>query len=121
MIDVTRGRRGYNYKCTYTKRKKSGVMDNEELNYRNNTSGTFWAKIISERFNDSNDIGGVFHDYSESITIETECIVHIEKDDLVKFNGKEWRVENVRILPIQKNAEFGKRTSNKTTMVLQRG
>lgn len=120
-VDITRGRRGYNYKCTYWKRKLNGVYDNEELIMRNNPSGTFYAKIVSERTNSSMDIGGVFHDYNDSISIETECKVNIQKDDIVKFNGTKWLVELVRVMPIQKNAEFSRNTSNRTTIVLQRG
>ena len=121
MIDLSRGRREYNYRCTYWKRKTNGVYDNEELIMKNNPNGIFWAKVVSERTNSSLDIGGVFHDCNDSITIETECVVKVEKDDIVKFNGFKWLVENVKVMPIQKNAEFGKRTSNITTIVLQRG
>lgn len=121
MIDLNRSRRGYNYKCFYWKRDASGLMDNEELVHKNKPTGVFYAKIVSSKSNDKQDIAGVFRVGIEGITIETNDIVDLNKDDLVNFDGKTWIVGRVNDDPVQKNAEFGHNTSKKTAIELNKG
>lgn len=121
MIDLNRSRRGYNYKCFYWKRDVNGVMDNEELIHNEKPTGVFYAKIASSKSNDKQDIAGVFRVGVEGITIETNDIVDLERDDLVQFDGKVWSVGRVNDDPVQKNAEFGKTASKKTTIELNKG
>lgn len=121
MIDLNRSRRGYNYKCFYWKRDVSGVYDNEELIHKTRPTGVFYAKIVSSKSNDTQDIAGVFRVGTEGITIETQDIVNLDKDDLIQFSGDMWIVGRVNSDPIQKNAEFGHNVSNKTTIELNKG
>lgn len=121
MIDLNRSRRGYNYKCFYWKRDVSGVYDNEELIHKTRPTGVFYAKIVSSKANDTQDIAGVFRVGTEGITIETQDIVNLDKDDLIQFSGDMWIVGRVNSDPIQKNAEFGHNVSNKTTIELNKG
>jgi hypothetical protein len=121
MIDLNRSRRGYNYKCFYWKRDVNGAMDNEELVHKTNPTGVFYAKIVSSKSNDKQDIAGVFRVGIEGITIETNDIVNLDKDDLIQFDGKIWLVGRVNDDPVQKNAEFGHKVSNKTTIELNKG
>ena len=121
MIDLNRSRRGYNYKCFYWKRDVSGVYDNEELIHKTRPTGVFYAKIVSSKANDTQDIAGVFRVGTEGITIETQDIVNLDKDDLIQFSGDMWIVGRVNSDPIQKNAEFGHNVSNKTTIELTKG
>lgn len=121
MIDLNRSRRGYNYRCFYWKRDVSGVMDNEELIHKTRPTGVFYAKIASSKANDTQDVAGVFRVGSEGITVETQDIVDLDKDDLVQFDGDIWLAGRVNSDPIQKNAEFGHKVSNKTTIELNKG
>lgn len=121
MIDLYRSRRGYNYKCFYWKRDTSGVYDNEELIHKTRPTGVFYAKIVSSKANDTQDVAGVFRVGTEGITIETLDIVNLDKDDLIQFDGNIWIVGRVNNEPLQKNAEFGHKTSNKTTIELNKG
>ena len=121
MIDLNRSRRGYNYKCFYWKRDANGVMDNEELVHKTTPAGVFYAKIVSSKSNDKQDIAGVFRVGIEGITIETNDIVALEKDDLIQFDGKIWIAGRISDDPVQKNAEFGHRTSKKTVIELNKG
>lgn len=121
MIDLNRSRRGYNYKCFYWKRDISGVMDNEELVHKTKPTGIFYAKIVSSKSNDKQDIAGVFRVGIEGISIETNDIVNLDKDDLIQFDGKIWIVGRVNDDPVQKNAEFGHHTSKKTVIELNKG
>lgn len=121
MVDIYRSRRGYNYHCLYWKRDVSEPMDNEDLIYAKKPSGAFYAKIISSKANDVQDIVGVFRVGTEGITIETQDIVYLDKDDLVQFDGKIWIVGRVNSDQIQKNAEFGRAVSNKTIIELDKG
>lgn len=122
MIDIYRSRRGYNYKCTYWTRKENGIMDNEQLIHNNQPNGQFYAKIISSKAKDTNDIAGVFRVGTEGVTIETnDKVMNLDKDDLVKFNNQIWLVGRVNTEAIQKNSEFGQKISYKTTIELNRG
>lgn len=122
MIDLYRSRRGYNYKCFYWNRKTNGIMDNEELIHKQAPTGSFYAKIVSSKANDTNDIAGVFRIGTEGLTLETnDYVTGLEKDDLVLFDSKKWLVGRINTEAIQKNSEFSHRTSYKTTIELNRG
>ena len=121
MIDLNRSRRGYNYRCLYWKRDETGVMDNETLIHKKTPDGVFYAKIVSSKANDTQDVAGVFRVGYEGITIETQDIVHLDKDDIILFDNKKWLVGRVNNDPIQKNAEYSHKTSNKTTIELNKG
>lgn len=121
MVDIYRSRRGYNYKCFYWKRNENIPMDNEELTHNSQPSGVFYAKIISSKANDVQDVAGVFRVGTEGLTIETQDLVNLDKDDLVQFDEKIWIVGRVNSEQIQRNAEFGRRVSNKTIIELDKG
>jgi hypothetical protein len=121
MVDIYRSRRGFNYRCIYWKRKENGIMDNEQLIHNLRPDGIFNAKINSSKANDTQDIAGIFRVGTEGITIETQDYVILDKDDLVQFNEELWLVGRVNSEQIQKNAEFGRRTSNRTIIELNKG
>ena len=121
MVDLFRSRRGYNFKCFYWKRDESGIMDNEQLIHNTLPSGLFYCKIISSKANDTNDIAGVFRVGTEGLTIETQDWVDLDKDDIVQFDEKIWLVGRVNTEQVQKNAEFSRRVSNRTTIELNKG
>ena len=120
MVDLYRSRRGKFYRCQYWSRKTSGVMDNEELIHSTTPSGVFYAKISSSKFNDTRELAGLQYG-TESISIETEDIVEINKNDLIQFKGDIWLVGRVNTDPLQKNSEFSSRESNKTYIELFKG
>ena len=121
MVDIYRKRKGYNYRCLYWKRDVDNPMDNETLVHETKPSGVFYSKIISSKSNEKIDIAGVFRVGTDGITIETEDIVNLKKDDLVEFDNQIWIVGRVNNNPVQKNAEFSRRTSNKTIIELDKG
>lgn len=121
MVDLNRSRRGYNYRCLYWKRDESGIMDNEELVHNKKPDGLFYAKIISSKANDTNDIAGVFRVGTEGLTVETQDFINLDKDDIVQFDENIWLVGKVNTEQIQKNAEFGRKVSNRTTIELNKG
>ena len=121
MVDIYRSRKGYNFRCLYWNRNENGIMDNEELIHSTNPNGIFYAKIISSKAQDKQDIVGVFRVGSESIMIETQDVISINKDDLIQFDNAIWMVGRVNTEPIQKNAEFSRITSVKTTIELYKG
>jgi hypothetical protein len=121
MVDIYRSRKGYNYRCFYWKRDVSQPMDNEELIHTKTPDGVFYSKLASSQANDTQDIAGVFRVGTEGITIETQDNVNIDKDDLIQFDEKIWIAGRINSDPIQKNAEFGRFTSNKTIIELNKG
>lgn len=116
MRDIYRSARTHPYKCVYWKRYINGVMDNEELVIKRQPSGMFYAKISSSHFNDTIDVAGAVRYGVESVTIETNDIVKLDKDDLVQYRRKIWHVDGVNDDPIQKNA-FYSGTESKTTYI----
>ena len=50
-----------------------------------------------------------------------EDLQYLDKDDLVQFDEKVWIVGRVNSEQVQKNAEFGRRVSNKTIIELDKG
>lgn len=121
MVDIYRSRRGYNFRCIYWKRNVDEPMDNEDLVHNKRPDGIFYAKIISSKANDTQDIVGVFRVGIEGLTIETQDSVNLDKDDLVQFDEKIWIVGRVNTEQVQKNAEFGRSVSNKTIIELDKG
>lgn len=121
MVDIYRSRRGKFYKCSYWKRDTNGVMDNEELIHKQSPAGIFYANISSSKYQDMQDIAGVFRVGSERITIETEDFVKVDADDLVSFKGAMWKVIRSNTDPLQKNSEFSSRESAKTYIELIKG
>ena len=96
-------------------------MDNEELVHNKKPDGLFYAKIISSKANDTNDIAGVFRVGTEGLTVETQDFINLDKDDIVQFDENIWLVGKVNTEQIQKNAEFGRKVSNRTTIELNKG
>ena len=121
MVDIYRKRTGYPYKCLYWKRDTSGAMDNEELVHKKVPTGVFYAKISTSKAKDTQDVAGIFRAGTEGLTIETNDIVFLDKDDLVQFNEDIWIVGRVNNEALQKNAEFGRFSSNKTFIELDKG
>lgn len=121
MRDIYQSIKGYNYTCFYWKRNTTQPMDNEEIVHNQQPSGIFHAKIITSKSSDKNDLVGVFRVDVEGMTIETRDIVDLKKDDLIQFDNQIWLVGRVNTDPIQKNAEFGRYVSNKTTIEINRG
>ena len=79
------------------------------------------APLVSSKAKDTQDVAGVFRVGTEGITIETPDIIDLDKDDLVQFDGSVWIVGRVNNDQVQKNAEFGHRTSNITVIELDKG
>ena len=120
VVDLNRSRRDKPYRCLYWNRDLSGVMDNQELIHKKNPSGVFYCKISSSKFNDTQELAGMRYGV-ESITIETEDYIRINKDDLVMFKGDIWLAGRINTDPIQKNAQFSAQESNKTIIELIKG
>ena len=121
MIDVYRQRRGYNFRCLYWKRDASSPMDNERLVHENAPSGVFYARIASSKSSDVQDVAGVFRVGTEGVMLETQDFVDLAKDDLVQFDESIWIVGRVNAEATQRNAEFGRITSTRTTIELDKG
>ena len=119
MIDLDRTRRGYNFKCFYWTRDFK--YDNETLVHNTKPSGLFYARIINNKAQDTQDVAGVFRVGTQNITIETCDVVTLNKDDIVQFDNNIWIVGRVTSYAIQKNAEYSSRYSKQTTIELNRG
>ena len=96
-------------------------MDNEEIIHNYKPDGVFYAKIVSSKSNDTQDIADVFRVGIEGLTLETQDVIDLDKDDLVQFDGYVWLVGRINNDQLQKNAEYGNRTSNKTIIELNKG
>ena len=121
MVDIYNSRRTNHFKCKYWKRNTVHYQDNEELIYRINPEGIFYARIISSKSDSDQDVANVFKVGYEELTLETSDNVNIEHEDIVLFDNALWFVERANSDKKQKNAQYMRNTSKKTTMLIRRG
>lgn len=93
--------------CLYWIRDERNKISPNEWVYQNQASGIFYAKEASPRYNQINQVGGVFAFDRNSITLETEDDVSmLTRGCLVKYNGDLWMVDTVQRVPHKKETEF---------------
>lgn len=120
-IDVTRSRRDTPFKCSYWKRNERNYGDSNTLITNNKCDGYFYAKIVNNKRQDSQDIGNVWEIDFQEITLLTHDIVNIREKDLVKFNNKIWLVLRTEERYIQKGFYNRVNGSKDTMLVLRNG
>lgn len=121
MRDLRTSRKGYNFKCYYWNRANFN-QSSEELVHKTTCSGSFYAKIVSDKDGDKENMAGnVFRVGFQTLSVETNDIIDLKKDDIVQLNGKNWIVTRVSERLNQKNAEFSSSMSKKTIISLQTG
>jgi hypothetical protein len=120
MVNIYRTRRYYPFRCKYWKRDIKGVNDSNVLIHERKPDGIFYAKILSDKSKDHQELAGVIHfDYDE-LSIQTQDTVNIGIEDIVLLNNNEWFVTRVGERYFQRNAEFTRKPYKLTDITLRK-
>ena len=115
-FDIFKGRRTTFEKCTLWKFIKG--KDRQAIVLQEKPYEFFYAEEESVQTTGTENLDS-FHFRKKRITISTYDIVHIEADDIVKFNDIIWRVENTQVKEEHRNNQFAKTVSKKTYISLE--
>lgn len=107
MINIYRPRRGKFRLCEFWLRDESNyVGDLSKWVIDKKPSGQFYAKPISEKTTNSQQLSNVFMFDQDNITLETEDEINIKRGAVVKYAGKYWMVDSFQLRPHLKETEF---------------
>lgn len=104
MIDLLLGKRTKWEEAKYWRKEEN--KDYSKLIYESKPHSFFCAEEQSKT-TDNNVIGGAFLITQSTITISTNDKIGIEVNDLVKFRGRFWIVDNIQEYEITKQIRFG--------------
>ena len=109
-VDIYHSRRGHFNKCVYYKRDEdNSVGDLTKWILETNPTGVFYAKEVSQKSNQENQVGNVILMDNHSITLETaDEVMDIKRGYVVKYLGQCWLVTNVQFATRIKENEFQK-------------
>lgn len=104
MIDLLLGKRTKWEEAKYWRKEEN--KDYSKLIYESKPHSFFCSEEQSKT-TDNNIIGGSFLITQSTITISTNDKIGIEVNDLVKFRGRFWIVDNIQEYEITKQIRFG--------------
>lgn len=92
-VDLTQSRREYHEYCRYWHRDERDENTPDEIIYKRNATGSFWAKEMSPEQDRDNIVGGVFMFDVTHVTLKTpDVCVDLVSKDLVEYQGELWIV-----------------------------
>lgn len=108
MIDIYHSRRGHFKLCKYWNRNENdSVGDLSKWIINKKPDGVFYAKQITPKINQANQLNNVFMYDRNSVTIETSDKVDtIKRGSVVQFLNKEWLVQSVQFELHHKESEY---------------
>ena len=105
-VDIFSSRRDYFEECEYWLRKDSENPNELIYNVRQ-SDGFFDAKLSNPETFGKDVIGGVFMFDTMRLTLETrDDIRTMRANDIVKYNGVFYMVEDIQKRPQRKNTQF---------------
>lgn len=119
MIDLYTSRRAYPLKCLLFKRDEKQLGDSDELIHNTQPSGIFYARIVSDKYNSSEQYANVFDIKYQELQLETNDKVNCEEHDIILVRRKKWLVISTREMPLLKNMEFSTTESKRTTILVR--
>lgn len=104
-IDIFNSRRKCYEECYWWSRDPNIDFDEDELIYKRQPTGMFYAYEFVPETLDNNIAGGAFLFDRTSVTLKTydECS-GIKNADLVRYQGDRWIVESVQKMHIRNQA-----------------
>ena len=120
--DLFHSRRTYYAECEYWIRdERQSVGPASEWILKNSSSGVFYAKEVSPRHNQMNQVGNVFAFDRNNIALETDDDVNeIDRGCIVKYNNEIWIVDSVQREIHRKESEFNVELDYKYTINLRK-
>ena len=96
-IDIYQSRRLYNEICRWWSHDERDQFPSNEIVFKREPTGYFWAKEENAEQNRGNVVGGVFLLDSSRITIKSpDNLDKIQSEDLVEYRGELWIVVSVQ-------------------------
>lgn len=119
--DIYATKRTYHIRCKFYKVDREN-KDNNELLYKTQPSGVFYAKKVSAQSLQSSELGGVFRVDETNVTIKVlDDVKTLQNDDkVVMDNGTVWFVVTKQTTDIDKEEEFSKRGREITYIQLRK-
>lgn len=122
MIDLWSSRRDKFIECEYFSQNESDYIENDEIAHNVKADGVFFASEVGPRTSGSQVIAELFMVEEVSAVLKTEDdISKLKKNDIVRYEGKSYRVENVQKTTMNKQRNFLRKSYSATYYVSLRG
>ena len=123
MIDLWQSRRDIFSPVEYWSQiDNEDIVSNSQIAYQTNPSGTFMAKEMSSYTDDSQVVGESMMFDENTINIYTrDKIEKLRVNDLVKYDGRVYRVDNIQKNYVKKQRQFMKREASAEYFISLRG
>ena len=121
-VDIYHSRRANYTECNYWVRdERDAIGTPEQWIMKHQTSGTFWAKPITPKSNQQNQVSGVWMLDRNMLTIETDDhVTDITRGCLILYRGHVYMVESVQYHIHLKESEFNQEEECKTIINMRR-
>ena len=121
-VDIYHSRRNNYTECEYWVRdERDAIGSPQEWILKNKSNGTFFAKTVSNKVNQQNQIQGVWMLDSNFRTIESDDHIEgIKRGCIVKYRGELYMVESVQERIHLKESEFNTEEEFKTVISMRK-
>lgn len=117
MIDLYHSRRNFHIKCEYYKASKDAPLN--ELAHDRKPDGVFYARRESGQYSANSQANNIFQFEVSTVTLRTPDRVDLEPNDMVRFDGRAWIVQNSQ--RIYKTDNEYKKDPEATVIYLRKG
>lgn len=123
MIDLWQSRRDAFVPVEYWSQiDDDDVVSNSQIAYKILPSGTFMAKEVSSFTDDSQVVGETLMYDERTVNIYTRDKVNdLRVNDMVRYEGKFYRVDNIQKNYVKKQRQFMKREASAEYFISLRG
>ena len=123
MIDLYTSRRDKFLECEYWSQEENpDYVESSEIAYKGTPTGSFVAKEANSYNVENQVIGELFMVESVTVVLITEDDVsNLKRNDIVKFDDKEYRVDNIQIAPKKKQRQYLRDKYSKEYYISLRG
>ena len=120
-VDLFHSRRTYFAECAYWI-VNDKISDVNEYVYKNQPTGTFYAKEISPQMNRENPQANKAMFDGNSITLQCDDdLTELRRSCLVKYNEEIWFVQDVQKVIHRKESQFNREIDYKYIISLRKG
>ena len=123
MIDLWQSRRDAFVPVEYWSQiDNEDLVSNSQISYNRLPTGTFMAKEVSSFTDDSQVVGETLMYDEITVNIYTrDKIDDLRVNDIVKYEGKIYRVDNIQKNYVKKQRQFMKREAREEYFISPRG
>ena len=123
MIDLWQSRRDAFVPVEYWSQiDNEDLVSNSQISYNRLPTGTFMAKEVSSFTDDSQVVGETLMYDENTVNIYTrDKVSDLRVNDIVKYEGKIYRVDNIQKNYVKKQRQFMKREASAEYFISLRG